>query len=205
MADNLISYEEIRRIQAVERDNKSLQELNDTFFDRVREYIKSKERLISENKDKDNIFSKQVVEKNEYELKNVKRIIEDICNRRRRKVVTQALNNLSARVHNTENMLPEEELLYNEVIEIVKKYTSSFVSKFENEHSEKPITEGKDLKKLKLTDSIPSFLWKDGETYGPLEKDSIVELPSDVGEILIKERKAIEITKRDENEDTKRD
>jgi DNA replication initiation complex subunit (GINS family) len=188
----LISYEEIRRVQIKERDNKGLQELDPSFFDKVKEYIKSKKKLIDENKDKDNIFSKQIVEKNQQELRNVEWIIEDICSRRRRKVVTQALNNISARVHNTENMLPEEEQLYNEVIEVVKKYTSLFLDKFKSEISgDEP--ERKDLKKLKIMESLPAFMWKDNKQYGPYEKDEVVELPSQLGEILINEGKAIEM------------
>ena len=195
MASDLISYEEIRRVQTQERENKSLQEIDASFFEKVREYIKEKKRLIEENKGKENVFSEQKKKKNEQELRNVKRIIDDICSRRRRKIVTQALNNISAKVHNTENMLPEEELLYNEVIEVVKKYSNSFMSKFKESAGDlDKKEEGKDLKKLKLMESIPQFLWKDGNKYGPFEKDAVTELPEELGEILINEGKAIEFS-----------
>ncbi len=203
MAD-VISYEELRRIQTLERENKVLQDLEPSFFKKVQEYIKTKEKIIEENKNSDNVFSKQIVEKNENELKNIKKIIEDICGRRRRKIILQALNNISARVHNTEHMLPEEEELYNRTIEIIRTYTDSFISKFEKAlESPKPEIEekskqeeNKDFKKLKLTDSIPEFLWKDNQKYGPYEKEQEVELPKEVGEILIKEGKAIEINEK---------
>ncbi|MCD6575535.1 MAG: DNA replication complex GINS family protein [Nanoarchaeota archaeon] len=205
MADEIISYEEIRRVQALERDNKALQEIDPNFFKRVGEYIKTKEKLIEENKGKDNVFSQQIVEKNEHELKNVRRIIEDICSRRRRKIVMQALNNISAKVHNTENMLPEEEELYNSTIEIVRKYTDAFISKFSapKEEVSEVNEEEKSLKKLKFMDAIPAFLWKDGTTYGPYEKEAVAGLPAELGEILIKEGKAIEVKESGENEDTK--
>ena len=207
MTSEVISYEEIRKIQALERDNRALQELTPDFFLKIKEYISNKEKIINENKDKNNVFSSQAIEKNEYELRNVKRIIEDICSRRRRKIVMQALNNLSARVHNTENMLPEEEDMYNSIINTVNEYTNRFMSKFEAPPSidikREEKEEEKGLKKLKFIEDIPAFLWKDGETYGPFNKDDDGSLPLDVGEILIKEGKAIEIKESDDNEDTK--
>ena len=198
MTSDVISYEELRRVQALERDEKSLQEIENSFFEKVINYIHTKEKIIEENKGSDNIFSEQAIEKNKRELENIKKIIIDICERRRRKIVNQALNNISARVHNTENMLPEEEELYSRTIEFVKEYTDSFLSKFEKKEEEITPKEeqtetGDNFKKLKIVEKMPEFMWKDGKKYGPFELDDIVSVEEEVGEILIKGGKAIEI------------
>ncbi len=240
--DKVISYEELRRIQSLERDEKALQELNGSFFDKIAKYIETKEKTIKENEGKDNVFSKQALEKNKHELINIKKIIKDICQRRRRKIVNQALNNISAKVHNTENMIPIEEELYNKTLEIVKNYTNLFMSKFERkvEQSEKKedkseeeknieekreeetkkekenvekndvsesgeekqeIEEKKEKKdidskkcKLKINEQVPEFLWKDGQKYGPFEKEQEITLEKEIGEILIKGGKAIQLS-----------
>ena len=195
---NILSYEEIRRVQNIERDNKSLQNIEDSFFERLKDYIKTKKESIRENQGKKNIFSKQMAEKNEYELKNVMSIIEDIKSRRRRKVIFQALNNVTARVHNTENMLPEEEKLYNNTIEIIKEYNNTFTSRLEEKQEIKKAEKKDDgIKKVKVLDKIPQFVWKDGKIYGPFEEGMKINIPKEIGEILINEGKAIEITLSD--------
>lgn len=133
MPNDVISYEELRRVQSLERDEKSLQEIEESFFKKVIKYVKTKEKMIEENKNKNNVFSEQALEKNKHELNNINKIIKDICERRRRKIVNQALNNISARVHNIENMLPEEEELYNKTIDIVKEYTNNFMLNFDSD------------------------------------------------------------------------
>jgi len=186
----IISYEELRKLQNLERDNKSLQELSEDFFQKVKSYIKEKEKIIEENKDKDNVFAKQLFEKNTQELKNIKKILEDICSRRRRKVVLQALTNIYAKVHNTENMLPEEEELYNKVIELFKEYTEAFMKKFEEKQIEKEEEPKESNEKIVVLEDIPEFLWKDGKSYGPFEKNQIVQLPNELKEYFISQGKA---------------
>lgn len=188
---NLISYEELRRVQSLERDNKALQELDEPFFEKVREYIKSKEKIIEENKGKENTFAQEAVEKNEHELKNIQKILKDICSRRHRKIVLQALTNITARVHNTEKMLPEEETFYNEIIQLLKDNFECFFSKFKEREEELKKGE-EELKLVRILEPIPTFAWKEN-TYGPCNKEDVINLPTEIAQLLIKEGKAMEI------------
>lgn len=191
----LISYEELRKMQNAERDNKSIQEIDASFFDKVKEYIKMKKKLIAENKNKSNTFSNQAYEKAETELSNINRILGDLCARRQRKIVMQAITNIAARVHNTEYMLPEEEDMYNKIIAILKDKKENFFSKFDDsmEEQEELRKGSEELKLLRFAEDVPSFVWTDSKTYGPFSKEDVSNLPKDVGEILIKQGKAIEI------------
>jgi DNA replication initiation complex subunit (GINS family) len=192
MAD-LISYEELRRIQNAERNNKALQQIAPDFFEKVREYTTTKKKLIAENCDRDNTFAKQAYEKAYMEMNNITKILDDICSRRHRKVIMQAITNVAARVHNTENMLPEEEEMYNQTIVNIKEKRSRFFEKF-NENETVALAEtSENLKALRFVDEVPSFVWTDSKTYGPFAKEDIANMPVDVGEILIKQGKAIEI------------
>lgn len=197
MAD-LISYEELRRIQNAERNNKALQQLAPDFFVKVKEYTKTKQKLIGENRDRDNTFSKQAYEKAQMELNNITKILDDICSRRQRKIMMQAITNVAARVHNTENMLPEEEEMYNQTITNLKEKRSRFFEKFNADENVELQKTAENLKLLRFVDEVPSFIWTDSKTYGPFAKEDIANMPLDVGEILIKQGKAIEIVVGDE-------
>ena len=192
MAD-LISYEELRKVQNAERNNTALQQLEPSFFEKVRAYISTKKKLIRENESKDNTFALQTVEKGKQELKNIEKIIDDICSRRQKKILMQAITNLTARVHNTEMMLSEEEELYNRMIELLKLNSSLFIAKF-SEISKNEIMKGsRKLKLIRITDDVPPFVWTDERTYGPFRKEDVTNMPHDICEILIKQGKATEI------------
>jgi DNA replication initiation complex subunit (GINS family) len=190
----LISYDELRKIQNSERDNHALQKIDSSFFDKVKEYVSTKKKIIDENDGKDNTFARQTFEKGTQELKNTQKILQDICSRRQKKIIMQAMTNLTAKVHNTETMLPEEEELYNQMISVLGSNERLFMSKLEDKDERIIIKKGeKNLKLLRVLDGVPSFAWSDGKNYGTFSKEDIVNLPNDVGEILIKQGKAFEI------------
>lgn len=189
---DVISYEELRKVQHNEQDNAELQLLEESFFKKVSEYILSKEKMLAENKDKDNAFSKMNNEQTEKELHNIKKILSDICLRRNKKIVMQAITNLNARIHDTGKMLPYEEKFYNHIMKMMKENQNEFMSEFEEKTeiaAKKP-----EAKSVKFIESTPSFVWNDGKTYGPYNPEDTAELPFQIGEILIKEKKAIEFS-----------
>lgn len=184
----IISYEELRKIQTLERENKELQQLDESFFKKVKEYISLKQKLLEENKNKDNAFSKMSVEQIEKELENINKILHDISYRRTRKIVLQALTNINSRIHDTGKMLQFEEKLYQDCIKLFNENVAQFMALFKEQKNEQ-------FKKVKFLEPVPQFVWSDGKTYGPYNKDDIADLPNVVGEILINERKAILLVK----------
>jgi DNA replication initiation complex subunit (GINS family) len=195
----VISYEELRRIQNAERDNKELQPIADDFFDKVKDYLNAKRKLLEDNKGSDNAFSRVSAEQCEQELKNIDKILSDICSRRNRKIAMQALTNLNARVHNTERMLPFEEKFYTATLKLLKENSDTFMSNFESKPAEPVANNGNGSSSVPLLfmEAVPAFAWSDGRTYGPYTKDDVAKIPSQVGEILIKEGKAIELVVRE--------
>ena len=102
----------------------------------------------------------------------------------------QALTSINARIHDTGKMLPFEENFYNEIIKLLKHNMNQFMLEFESSKPE--IAEKQSVKSIKFVEATPSFVWNNGKTYGPYNPEDIAELPLQIGEILIKERKAIE-------------
>ncbi len=63
----------------------------------------------------------------------------------------------------------------------------------QNEKEKEP-TESKPLmKKIKFTQPVDSFVWKDLKEYGPFEKDQETEIFAEVAELIIKKEHAVEI------------
>ncbi|HDQ59580.1 MAG TPA: DNA replication complex GINS family protein [Candidatus Woesearchaeota archaeon] len=189
----VISYEEIRKVQNAERDNTSLQKIDAEFFNKVREYIKSKKQSIEDNDAKENTFAQDMAEKNRHELKNALKILNDFFVRRYRKLVSQAINNLSSKVHDTEVMLPEEEEFYTSLIKKLKENIGNYMNKVESEAEVELYKSAEKLKLIRVTDDVPAFIWKDQNTYGPYVKEDLVNLPEDIATLLVGQEKAAEI------------
>jgi len=196
--DNLISYEELRKIQALERDNKTLYKIDDTFFNRVKEYLAIKKKLIEQNKNSDNIFAKESVFTAEIELKNANKIIVDLASRRVRKIVMQALTNIYSRAHDTERMLNFEERFYYKILEELRTYIETFLSNFDESKQSLEIkkSEGEFLL-IRFLEDVPKFAWKDGNDYGPFGKEDVANLPKEISEFLISQSKAVLIEVED--------
>ena len=191
--EDIISYEEIRKVQNAERDNNALQLIEPDFFGKVNEYIKNKKKAIEENEGKSNTFAQDMIDKNSHELRNAKKILKDLCVRRYRKLVSQAINNIFSRVHDTEVMLPEEEDFYNGLIKDLRNRVTGFMEKVEHKKEEDVKKNPEKLSLIRITDEVPAFVWKDQKTYGPYTKEDVVNLPKDIAILLSSQEKATEI------------
>lgn len=186
-----MNYEELRKIQLKEKEEIGLQKLPEDFQARVRRYLEEKRKAMEEFSRKENVFSKEMVSKIRSELRNAEKILLDIYERREKKIVNQALLSVRAKVHDTLRMLPRERKLYERVIEVLRWYRENL---FKEEAKPKVgIPRGKKL--VRLTSSVPSFVWEE-KIYGPFEKEDLVNLPAEVADLLIKERKACEVELR---------
>lgn len=221
----ILTYDELRRIQQNERDDKGLQKLDKNFMEKLKEYINEKRNLIAEKENEDNIFSKEMKMKLKNELDNTFKIIEEIYGRRERKILNEAL--LSARIPDRvpdySKMLDFEEKIFDEILEILKKYRKEILEKTLKEESiekeskiekieikekeekkeevKAPIEPNKKIeekiseknKLIKIISFIPSFIWIDGKTYGPFKEEDIINIDQEIADILINSGKAIEI------------
>jgi DNA replication initiation complex subunit (GINS family) len=122
----------------------------------------------------------------------------------------------------TKNMLNSEKQLFQETVSLLNKYKADTLTKVTNyefpigvevpeprEHeqgsqttqhkrekpkeSEEPEEKAASKLKVEFTNSVPKFIGKAGETYGPYESGMTVDLPPVIANILIKKGKAKEV------------
>ena len=101
----------------------------------------------------------------------------------------------------TNVMLPEEEEFYNEIAKKLNFFRENILYQLSNGDApkikpktlktvEKP---KKTAKKIKLLTDIPKFIGTDLENYGPFNTKETTEMPNEIADLLIKQRRAEEI------------
>jgi DNA replication factor GINS len=169
MAEETITFELIRKIQREEERSPKLSRLPENFYQNVKNYLQQKRKILEKIEDR----------KASIELKNIERLVEDIFNRRERKIVTQAIN--SARVSLTvENLTEEEKEFFDKVVRIVKERREKILKELLEKEEEK-----ESVSMVVFKEAVPEFLGADLKTYGPFEKGDIAKLPEENAKILI--------------------
>ena len=143
-----------------------------SFYVEVGEYIKNLEQLCKDEDAK----SLQVIE-----LKNVKNVLQDVYERREKKIVNIALLSVRGEDTDTKNLTPEENKLLDSLISQLKerrKETFSEVEKVKKENKER-LT-------VRFLEEFPAFIGVDTKEYGPFSAGETTELPIANAEMLIK-------------------
>ena len=168
MAEETITFELIRKIQREEERSPKLSKLPENFYQNVKNYLQQKRKILEKMEDR----------KVSIEIKNIERLVEDIFNRRERKIVTQAIN--SVRVNLTvENLTEEEKEFFDKVKKIIKERREEILKELmEKEEKEK-------ISMVVFKEAVPEFLGADLKTYGPFEKGDIAKLPEENRKILV--------------------
>lgn len=177
---NLLNYETLFEYLREERRNVSLQVLPETFFADVAEYIAQKETLSPGAE----------------QLKNARKIIEDIYERREKKISTLALNKsrTNSPLIDTTNLLPEEKVFFKQLVvlldhfrdEILKnvldKTAPNIGEKITDVVPDTPVVIDYRYRCLRYIDK---FVGPDLEILGPFEEGAVVELDRETADILI--------------------
>ena len=204
-----LTYSDLRRVQKDERNSSELQELDDNFYLKAREYLERKENT------------------GDRDYRSAKRVFENIISLREEKVVENARISLKNDLNISElNMLPREKKLFRSVRDAFQEHRSelqqasntgkteaSVEEKRENpdrpqteepadepgdedeasgeEPSAEPVEDG--YQRIKITSDVPEFMGTDLEPYGPFEGGEKAVIPEDNAEILVNRGNAEEI------------
>ena len=190
-----ISWEEIRELQRNERNLETLQKIDENTFERLKEYLEEREKIIKEGEKEGSEIGREMAKKAEIELKKANKQIEDFIASRERKIMRNAIMTVISNVEDTTNMTKEGEELYKGIIKLLKNFKQKIFKRKEEEKIEK---ENKDLSMVRFLSDVPKFLFE-GREYGPFKKEDIANLPKKVGEILINAKKAVIVGDKDEN------
>jgi DNA replication factor GINS len=167
-----ITFELIRKIQREEQRLPKLTKLPENFFENVKAYLQQKRKLVEKGDKKVGL-----------ELKNIERLVEDIFNRRERKILNQAI--ITARTNiPPENLTDKEKEFFGNLVNSIKERR-----KVELESLLSPKEELVSLVVFKQ--DLPEFVGADEKVYGPFKKGDIAKLPEENMKVLI-ERKIVE-------------
>lgn len=166
MPEETITFELIRKIQREEQRLPKLTKLPENFFQSVNSYIEQKRQLtLKEDR------------KIALELRSVERLVEDIFNRRERKILNSAI--ITARTGiPPENLLEEEKEFFQQLVDVIKQRREESLKKI--------LSGGKEFATLIVfKEDVPEFVGSDLKIYGPFKKGDIAKLPEDNMKVLI--------------------
>ncbi|MFP4116007.1 MAG: hypothetical protein ACLFTQ_02280 [Candidatus Aenigmatarchaeota archaeon] len=116
--ESAITFETFRKFQRKEKKNEKLQELPEDFFKRCVDWINRKQQKFDEEGDSTLLR----------ELENVKSIVSDIFERRRKKILILALHSVRSKKV-SENLLPEEEEFFEKTVENLRSLEENLLEK----------------------------------------------------------------------------
>lgn len=176
MPEETITFELIRKIQLDEQKLPTLTRLPTNFFNAVSNYLDQKKKIdVGDDR------------KGTLEIRNIERLVEDIFNRRERKMINAAI--IAARSGlPPENLCEEERPFYNSVVSLIKNRRIDLLKNLLTGKAEEI------MPTVVFKEDTPAFLGIDEKTYGPFKKGDTAILPPDNMKILL-ERGIVEEVK----------
>lgn len=192
----LISYETIRNAHRAEKEEE-LQRLQEGFFESVRNWFSHKEKL----KDTTSLL----------EVENAKKLLEDIVNRRERKIVLAALGTVRGQMPPA-SLTDDERRFFDQIVNSLKAFKNDISDRyrsFDGIAEDKLDEARKSLETLKPENTIektfikpngkllvkalvdlPRFVGSDMESYGPMKTGDAIYVPEEVGKQMIERKVA---------------
>lgn len=187
---DLISYETIRAAHRAEKDE-VLQKLHDNFFQSVRTWMAAK----SAREDTASLL----------EVENAKKLIEDLINRRERKIVMSALRSVRGSPPSV-GMTPTEMIFFDRMVSQLNDFRTNTTESVMGPAAmaeekvmaavesvaalPKPQLAPPSLPKnghtlVKMLSDLPRFVGADMNSYGPLKMGDMITLPIDTANMLL--------------------
>jgi len=194
---DLITYETIRNAHRAEKEEE-LQKLPEGFFESVRNWFKLKENM----RDTTSLL----------EVENAKKLLEDVLNRRQKKIVLAALSTVRGQLPPS-GLTEEERKFFDEIVNSLKSFKNNMNEKFKGfdniveekvNEAKKSVEEMRPVEEkienmfvkpngkllVKVVSDLPRFVGSDMQSYGPLKAGDVISLPSEIGKLLITRRVA---------------
>lgn len=169
MPEETITFELIRKIQREEQRLPKPTKLPENFYQNVNSYLQQKRKTADSMGDR----------KVGLEVKNIERLVEDVFNRRERKILNHALIAVRTKI-SPENLTDEEKIFFDQLVESIKGRRSIVMNQvFEEAKAE--VKEAQVVFKMDFEEFVGSNLMK----YGPYKKGDVVILPEDNVKILL--------------------
>ena len=199
----IITYETLYEILRREKRNTELQPLDKNFFQDVVRYLSEKQSILGSQMQKASVFSSSETQKTQKQIENIKRMIQELYERRESKILQLAV--FSSRMNDKtkfQEMLDEEKELYNSLVSTLNRFRKDILfnvlslknpeSKFESKPKELKTGIKPNNKLVRFLHATPKFVGDNLQVYGPFEDEDLASLPLKVADILIKNERAEE-------------
>jgi len=196
--DVTITYEVLFDILRREKDNNELQDLDESFYEEVEEYIDEKKRTVESGKN--SVYTPSTdQEKQKIQLRNIKRTVQEIYNIRERKIMGLARSKARAKngLIDTTRLLVVEQPLFDAAVDLLERHRKETLQDVMGDRTKPKKASGstssesdEDLQGVNILKDLPKFLGPDKKVYGPFQKDDEVELPVSVAKLLTQKGRA---------------
>jgi len=182
-----ITYETLFDLLRREKDREELQELDETFYADVLNYIEKKQSFLKEEGSQAGLIGASESEKTRVQIQNIKKIVKDLFERRQSKIIKLAVNKskVNSTLTNTVVMLPEEKAFFNQLVEVFSKNREDV------------------LNKILFFDNGEKKTVETPKPEPKLSKEDLKEIPveeKEEPEKEVEEKKAIELVKEEATE-----
>jgi len=186
----MITYNDIFEALRKEKYSEKIQGLPKKFVFDVANYIEEKRAFISNENE---MFSSEII-KSRKQLENAKSIFDELMLIRKKKLLGLVFIASETGISKAdfENMLDFEKDLFDKTLESVKEAEKKLSLQFTSVGNKIGSTnkQTNNLKLLLFLDDVEEFLDLQGEALGPFAKGEIVNLSSQVADILVADKKA---------------
>jgi DNA replication initiation complex subunit (GINS family) len=154
-----LTFELIRKIQREEQRAPKLSKIPEDFYVSVAEYLDQKRKLKEDRR-------------NSLEMKNIEILLEDVFNRRERKIMNFAI--IAARTGiPPENLTGEENGFFDRIVFDIKERRNEILKKMLSEKKEEFAN------MIVFKTDVPAFVALDEKTYGPFKEGDMAKLPEE--------------------------
>lgn len=207
MAEDIkITFDTLFSLLRVEKSREEIQELDKSFFDDVTQYLNEKKELLTKETEGLNIFMDNERERTVKQLSNIKRILNEIYERREKKIIEMALvqSRTKSNLISTAALLDTESGLYEKLVKLLDNFRDGVlynvlegkkteVKQIQSDAEEqKEQTKEDKVKKIKFLSDTPKFVGENLEVYGPYEQEETAELPTEIADLLVLKGRAQE-------------
>lgn len=179
-----LDYDELRKIYRLEKNNSRLAEVEDDFFDSLKDFF--------ELQKKDYLHSLQDLSGSKAKsFSNLKKIVMEIFSIREKKLLNKALvASRTGELETTKMALQETETL-KQLLGVLNKHQAFLDEIFSIKPQKKTASVASVGKvSLKILKSVPAFMGADLKEYGPFEQDKKVSVPEKIASLLVSRKLA---------------
>lgn len=196
-----VTYDSIFEVLMREKGKEELQKLSPDFFTDLISYISGKRKAVDTAAI--DAFSLEEKERAAKQLQNITRMLIELYERREKKILNMAMirSRTGADIIDTAPLLGEERMFFDAVVAQLDYYRQNILFRVLNAQpttAEKKaeVPAGKkdaNTKVVRFLHSVPKFVGKELEVYGPFGEEDIASLPSEIADVLIEKGRAEEI------------